>query len=283
MIYVQQTIEEFTYSNIPALTAIYNKTTEYGVGDEVRVGIYIYNSVATINTNHYPPDNQGAYWYKWGPSNAYSMLDLLEETKTEWVADGIVEFDRGIKEVLGIGNFKATLIKVEYLDALNVVLDTEEYTFANTGDVVDVWTYGYAGFTDSTSQTVYTYMKRLGTKIRVTFSSDGLNTNCGYFVAGAAVSMGKTLNNVSFPDKRIGSRTVNTATFKTIVRKNELMRKATQAKLLVDEVMMFVIDEGENSLHNNMIILGKMTSVSSVGSNSGINDISWTIEQTILE
>ncbi|WBC28530.1 hypothetical protein TPMD03_56 [Thiohalocapsa phage LS06-2018-MD03] len=284
MIYVPQSITEFTYSNIPNLTDLWSESTSYAVGDLARVGNYLYKSTLSSNLNNKPLESLGVYWIEWDIANEYAMLDLLDETKTEWTGDGIVEFTRGSKDTLGIGNFTASLITIEYLDSLgNVIGDTDTYSYSNNGNVYDVWTYGYGGFTDSVSEAIYVPIRRVGVKIRVTFSKNGNATNCGFMVAGVAIDGGITLDKVSFPDKRVGSRSVSVADFTTSVPRNQLMRKTTEAKKLINDTMLFIIDNQDNSDHKNMIILGTMTKCSSVGEVLSNNYIQWQVEQTILE
>jgi len=377
MIFIPQQIEEFTYDNINSLVLLWDETTTYDVGDLARISGWQYKSTIADNLDKYPLDNLSKFWFdKWAPANDYAMLDLFADTKTEWDEDGIVEFRKGSKDSIGIGNFKATTITIEYLEALSgvvsgltiatsidlnstilegliyvdekrydfedtaklftasvdtyvdigddglpvytevangapeptltapneriakvvtdadnitlvtdlrtiidPVLDTDIFNFSNNGNVWDEWFYGYGGFTDSTTDTVYTPIRRLGTYIRITFSAGGENTYCGFLVSGTQTGMGCTLDKVSFPDKRIGSQKISVADFSTSVPKNELMRKIGDAKARIDEVLLFVIDESDNSMHNNMIILGKIIKVDGVGENLETNSIKWQIEQ----
>jgi len=184
-----------------------------------------------------------------------------------------------------MGNFKASKVTVDYLDSDDNILDSDVYTFTNNGSVWDEWTYGYGDFTDSVSKVVYTHIKRIGVNIRVTFegTDSSPNTYCGFLVAGLEVFMGDTLDKVSFPDKRIGKRTVSVATFNTILPKQELMRRMYDAKSNINEVMLFVIDERESSSHDNMVILGKITKCDGVGEKSPVNVISWQVEQNIIK
>lgn len=381
MIFIPQDITEFTYDNIKSLVKLYDSTVNYAVGALARVGSWQYKSTIENNLGKYPLDYLDKYWYdKWAPANDYAMLDLFADTKTEWTADGIIEFSRGSKDSIGIGNFNATTITVEYLDSLSgvvsgltiatsvdlnstiasgliyvdlvrfdfedtsklfiaskdtyvdidtdglpiytevangapaptltspnqriakvvtdvdnitsvedlrtiidPVLDTQIYTFSNNGEVWDEWTYGYGGFTDSVSETIYTPLLRKGVAIRVTFSSGGGSTYCGYLVAGVAFNMGKTIDKVSFPDKRIGTQKVSVANFTSSVLKTQLMRKISDAKTRINDNMLFVIDESESTSHNNMIILGKIIKVDGTGENLENNFISWQIEQNITQ
>ena len=94
--------------------------------------------------------------------------------------------------------------------------------------------------------------------------------------------MGDTLEQVTFPDKRIGNRTVSQADFSTIVKSHNLMQKIDEAKLLINEPMMFVIDNHKDSVHQNMVILGKINQCSGAANNFDLNQITWQIEQNIL-
>lgn len=286
MIYIQQEINEFTYSNIENTTPTYNPTSNYMLGDMVRVGNYEYKSLfgteGVPNKGNDPLNSLGISWFEYGSSNEYACLDPYPETKTIWEADGIVEFLRGAKNVLAIGNFTASNVKLEYLDYNNTVLETQEFTFSNNEGVYDEWTYGYGGFTSNTANTIYFQLKPIGSKIRITFSKNGNPTDCGFMTAGGANNCGYTLESVSFPDKRVGDRIIPTASFTTIVNNTRLMRTMNEAKKLINETVLFIIDEDLNSKHENMIFLGKIVKCDGVANNLDKNQINWQVEQNIL-
>lgn len=286
MIYIQQEITEFTYSNIVSTVPDYSPTTNYLVGDLARVGSYhyksLYGTVALPNVGKDPLQNRDTAWFEYEPSNTYACLDALEETKTTWTSDGIAEFTRGQKNTIGIGNFTATSVSIEYRDSEDNVIDSETYNFSSNEFVTDEWEYGYADFSSSEDAVVYRPLKITGTKVRVVFQNSGQPTDCGYLTAGKAVYMGDTLNQVSFPDKRIGERTVGVANFNTMVDDNQLTIKIKAAKKLINEIMLFIVDESENSRHGNMVFLGKINKVDGVAEVKTKNQISWEIEQNIL-
>ena len=283
MIYCNQGIGSFIDSNIVYLAEAYNQDVTYSIGDLVRVGKYQYKSTLDGNLGNNPLSTLGIYWIKWQSANDFAALDLFSESKTEWTGDGWVEFDRLSKDVIGIGNFKATQVLIKYYDDSHILLDTEEYNFSNNGNVYDEWSYGYAGFTDSTSRVIFKYLKRIGATIRIEFIDRGeANTYCGFLVSGRAVDMGDTLDNVSFPDKRIGSRTVNVANFSTTMDKSLILRRTSSAKSLVNEPMLFIIDPIESSKFDNLVIIGKINKVDAVFENMNKNNISWEIEQQII-
>lgn len=286
MIYIQQEITEFIYSNIVSTVPDYNDATPYLLGDIVRVGSYhyksLYGTVTLPNTGNDPLLNIDTAWFEYEPSNIYACLDSLEETKTTWSADGIAEFARGQKNTIGIGNFTANSVTIEYRDALDNILDSDTYTFSSNDFVTDEWEYGYAAFASSEDAVIYKPLKLLGTKIRVIFQNSGDATDCGFLIAGKAIYMGGTLDQVSFPDKRIGTRTVGVANFNTLVNDNYLTVKIKEAKKLINESMLFVVDESENSRHGNMVFLGKINKVDGTAQVGTKNQISWEIEQNIL-
>lgn len=286
MIYIKQAIDNFTYSNIVSTVAEYNPTANYLLNDLVRVGSYhyksLYGTVAVPNVGKHPLSNLDTAWFEYEVSNQYAMLDMFSETRTQWVSDGVVEFLRGNKDTLIIGNFTATIVKVEYLDSLSNVIDTLNYTYSKNIGRRSPWTYCYTTFTDSNNYLIYLPIIRKGLKIRVTFKNSGSATNCGYLQAGRAVFMGKTLEDVPFQNKKIGNRYARVADFQTSLDKVSLMGKADTASDLIDVPMAFIIDESENSSHQNMVILGKITKCDPLANNFENNKISWQIEKNIL-
>ena len=289
MIYVKQLIDEFTYSNIVETVSAWSPTTNYLVGQKARVGSYIYVStygtVTLPNINKPPLTNLGLSWIKLEnePSNTYACLDPYEETKTTWVADGILEFKRGAKDTLGIGNFTATQVKIEYRNDAGDILDEQTYTYSINTIVFEHISYTYAPVTTSTARVIYLPLKRKGTKIRVIFSRGGLSTDCGYIIAGIATNMGKTLNTIQINKTQIGSKIQKTYSFTTTTSKETLMLKSAEADTKIDTPMMFIVDETETSSHQNLVVIGTIQEDNPTAENATENQTSWQIKEIILE
>ena len=289
MIYIKQEIDNFTYSNIVSSVTEYSPTHNYLLGDLVRVGSYhyksLYGTVALPNVGKDPLSNLGTAWFLYEVSNQYAILDMYSETRTQWTGDGIVEFLRETKDTLVIGNFLADTVTVDYLDNLGNIItgETQIYNYyINTIGRNSPWTYYTARFVDSVNYVIYTPLKRLGYKIRVTFAKSGNPTNCGYLHAGRSIFMGRTLEDVSFQNKKIGNVYARVADFQTSVDKQYLMGKSDTAQRLLDTPLAFIIDDNENSYHQNLVILGKVTKCDPSANNFEKNRISWQIEQNIL-
>ncbi|NOQ31784.1 MAG: hypothetical protein GQ570_11740 [Helicobacteraceae bacterium] len=279
MILINQDIDSFLTSNAENIITEYSSLTTYLTAEEAREESRIYKSISDSNLDNYPPDNIDKFWMDWEASNEYAMLDLFEDTNTTFTANGIVTFSRDTKEVIAIGKFNANQITIEYLSDVDAVLDTETYDFPYLGARIDAYSYIYADFETSTSEALYKPLQRLGTKIRVTFLRSGLDNYCGFLVAGKSDDMGKTLDNVNFTNRIIGFNSRRVANFNTIVAKTSLIPTIDKGELYKDIPLLFVIDPSENSSHANMVTIAKITKCDGVGSNNGLNTISWELTQ----
>ena len=279
MVTIKQEVDVFLSSNATNIIAAYVPETIYSTDAEVRVESRIYKSISDANVGNYPPNYPYTKWMDWEASNEYAMLDLYESTVTNFTADGIVVFERGIKDSIAIGNFKASQITIEYLDDLDTVLDTETYNISSLGLRIDAYSYIYAEFDDTTGDIIYKPLQRLGTKIRVTFKRDGGDTYCGFLVAGIATDLGKTLDKVSFSNRDVGSESKREASFSTSVVKTSLMPTLDFGKTYKDIPMLFIIDPSENSSHQNMATIAKITSSKGVGEVMSENTINWVLTQ----
>jgi hypothetical protein len=282
VIRVEQEItdDDIVSNNAPDLVAEYDTEEDYAVGAFARVGNYIYISVASPNEGNEPLNSLGVFWTYWGVSNPHSMFDLYQDTITNFTADGIVTITRGIKNTLGIGNFLAQNIKIEYLDELGAVLLTEEYPVLRRY-VYDLYDLIYQPFIlDGTNyDTVFTPIKKTGVSIRVTFENNGSATKCGYMVMGERIDMGNTLVDVTFQQRKIGNDSLTVANFDTAVEQRMLMPISESAKRAGDRPMMFVIDERSESKFQNLLIIGKILKADPKANNYEKNVISWEIEQ----
>lgn len=279
MIAINQALDEFVSSNADNIIAEYDSLTTYGVAEKVREGSRIYQSISDANLGNLPSENIDKKWMDWEASNEYAMLDLFEETKTNFTADGIVKFERLSKEVVAIGNFNATTIKIEYLDDNDVVLETETYEFPHLGQRVDLYSYIYAAFVSKTQEVVYKPLKRLGTFIRISFLKSGNATECGYMISDRAINLGDTLDKVSFSSSRIRAKNKKKASFSTITQKENLNNILQFGRDYEDIPMLFIIDSDENSSHQKMATIARISTCDGIGENMQINTINWELTQ----
>ncbi len=279
MISVTQEIDNFLTTNATGTTAVYVPTTAYAANALVRELDRVYKSIGGGNLGNYPPNTKNKFWYDFVVSNEFAMLDMLDDTVTNFTANGIVTFTRGTKEVIAIGNFQATQVLVQYLDASDVLLDTDTYDFSSLGNRVNKFEYIYADFSTSQTQAIYKPLKRIGTKVKVTFSRGGLSTYCGMFVAGKATDLGQTLDKVNFVNRLIGFDKKRTASFQTTVKNNLFNLILDYGKTMQNVPLLFVIDPQSNSSHQNLVTIAKITDSSGTAETHEYNQISWELTQ----
>lgn len=282
MTIIPQNITQWEDSNIVHNAELFNPLTTYGVGDFARVDKYVYRSTLASNIGNNPLTSLGLYWIEWEPANDYAMLDLdSDKTVTTWTGDGWVKFRRGAATALGIGFFKANIVKIEYLDNDNTVLNTENYEFTNNAGVWDVWTYGYGGFNTSTNEVIFLPLRIIGTYIKVSFINTlGGSTYCGFFIAGVAEEFGTTIDGVRYTDKLVSNRSLKIASFSSYFPKTEMNRKYTTAQKYKDDYALVVIDDSTDSKFNFLTVLGKITKIEPTFEYTELNQIFWEVEQT---
>ena len=282
MTIIPQNITGWEDNNIVHNAELFNPLTTYGVGDFARVDKYVYRSTLANNEGNNPLTSLGLYWIEWEPANDYAMLDLdSDKTVTSWTGDGWVKFRRGAATALGIGFFKANIVKIEYLGNDNNILDTENYEFTNNVGVWDVWTYGYGGFNTSTNEVIFLPLRIIGTYIKVSFINTlGGSTYCGFFISGVAEEFGTTIDGVRYTDKLVSNRSLKIASFSSYFPKTEMNRKYTTAQKYKDDYALVVIDDSTDSKFNFLTVLGKITKIEPTFEYTELNQISWEVEQT---
>ena len=299
---LQQKITEFTYSNLTETYALWSASTTYAVGAKVRIGAYIYESVTANNLNNNPIATENARWLRVDVSNKYAMLDLRANTKGITVGgDTVVEFQQNFMDTLAIGNYEANKVKVEILDESGVVLWTYQTPESISSTVIDWWTWTYEPYAYEVNRGI---MIKLGvvsqtTTVRVTFKYIDIieRTACGYLVGGNSLNMGQTEYGVnfsfnSFATKEFdsdGNFTVKKSSIQDLVdfnttitlKEKSVPQTKREIKEFYDDVVVFIVDENENSIHENMLTLGTVQDASIVLNNGVLFNIAWSVLEVI--
>ena len=286
MIAIDNQITEFISTNAVNPTTEYNPATTYIVDDNARYENYVYKSVQDPNLGNLPTETLYKSWIEWDPANDYAMLDYFRETETEFPSDsdGVVIFERGYKEALLIAQFNSEEITIEYLDDTNTVIDandTETHDFGTIMTKYDIYTYITAPFTYDETQVLYRPIKRIGTRVRVTFKRAANSNTCGVFFAGSVTDFGTTLDKVNLSGVKYGKIEARKADFNTIIEKGELMQNLERSRVASNSILAFVIDPSETTAHNNIVIIGKLDVYSGTAENASKNTMSFSIEQNV--
>lgn len=307
MQYVQQSLTEFTDSNITETYAEYNPSTTY-VFEETsptsasicRYGSYYYRSVVDGNTGFSPVLYDNVKWVKWGVANSHAMLDVSSLTKTVLAGDDIqVTFDiTQTDDTVGIGNYEADTVFIELLDALNDTIWSYTVPTTLNNGVYDWYTWTYAAYEYETDKGIAVkFPPNTGTQMRITFNSyiDSTQTSCGFMVVGKAIDMGFTTDSVSwkfnsyalrktddFGTMTITKRSVqDVVDFTTVIDSSLFSTYKRKIKSVYNDIMLFIVDESETSEHENLITLGVIQDAHPILSNMDKTTITWSVIEAI--
>ena len=283
MQYVKQEIKEFVETNLQDIYDEWNPNTTYTVetnnnaltnASMVRFGAFYYRSVTENNKGYNPVQYENIKWVKHSVSNKFAMLDMSANSKSIIQnGDITVVFEQNYIELLGFGNYEAEYIEVELLDSdMTTVLWSKNTSNRINENVYDYWDYIYAPYFNESDHTETMVIPLLGTYIRVTFREQPFfeRASCGYLIGGSPVFMGNTLNGVTFGYNSFTSKEVTPfgnleiikrgvqalVDFETVIPSNYLPRMRRELKTVYDEIILFVLDERDNSPYENLMTLG---------------------------
>lgn len=295
MLYVNQNISSFTATNLTESVSAWSSATAYAVGNYALKGVYIYKCVSA-HTNKDPEEYNGIYWSKWDVSNKYAMLDLKAQTKSTYAGNMYVEFSNTSITSIGVGYFTADTVLVEVLRSGLVVWSHETETAVND-NVYDYWDYIYEDYTYSVDRSMYIPLQEMGDTVRVTFNAaSGLSqTSCGFLVGGIPNSIGETIGDVGFSFNSFATKEFDSfgsinivkrgvqdiVDFETAIPSEEVIFLKRQIRSVYDDIIMFVIDDRENSQYDNMVIRGVIQDASVLINEFDTAIMSFTILEVI--
>ena len=295
MQYVKQQITEFVSSNLTDIYDEWNPNTTYTVemdnnaltnASMVRFGAYYYRSAIENNKGFNPVEYENIKWVKHSVSNKFAMLDISANSKSVVEnGDMFVIFPQNNMEVLGFGNFEADTILVELLaeDMTTVVWSKEIISLVNL-NVYDYWDYIYEPYFIDTNHTLKMDIPILGKFVKVTFRQHLFynRSACGYIIGGTPIKMGKALMGVKFSYNSFATKEIGTlgsleikkgavqdiVDFETVISSNYLPRMRRELKKIYNEIVLFIVDERDNSNYENLMTLGVIQDASVLLENS---------------
>lgn len=306
MQYVKNEITAFLDTNLtdvyndwnPATTYSFESGTPTNTGT-VRYNSFYYRSLIDSNTNQNPETYDGIKWLKWAVSNKYAMLDLRAQTRSYYTGNMYATFAKSkTVDTIGVGYYDAETILVEVLDDIDAVLWSYETPSSIYDGIDSWWTWTYPSYTYAFDRSIMIKVPpSLGTKIKVTFnkSGDSTQTSCGFLVAGESVDMGCSLQTVnfrfnsyavkefdSFGTLTITKRAVqDTVDFETIIDRNSIMSAKRKIKSIYNDIIMFIVDEREDSEFENLITLGVIENAEPILTEFDKTTITWSVIEAI--
>ena len=283
MQYVKQELTEYVSTNLTDIYNDWSPTTTYilEVDDEnltnasiVRYGAYYYRSVTNNNLKFNPVEYENIKWVKYAVSNKFAMLDMSANSKSTIEGDNLtVTFLQNQASIIGIGNYEADHILIEILapDGITVLWSYQTPSTINA-NVYDYYDYIYEPYILNQDFTTKISLPILGRYIRMTFTAVSLtgNSACGYLIVGNPVDMGMSLMGVKFGYNSLTTKEISEfgnlvvdksfiqdiVDFETVVDSKYLPMMRKELKKVYDEIVLFIIDERDNSPYENLMTLG---------------------------
>lgn len=283
MVVVEQEITEYTSVNVIVEHPTWDIATTYNFDDIIFYEQYYYKCVTDNNTGLIPPDNSSS-WLLWEISNSYAQIDLRATTSTIWNADTATNpLDNALISIfpnlsynfVGLGGVLGSTVLIEVLDDLNNVIYTagDDIYFREDAD----W-YGYyfGTFNNDTEQGfIYNLPPTTGGSIRVTVSVDSSGTAAvDYMIAGYSQWVGDSLYGASLGFESNSTIEIDDFGITTITRREaaqkmdidcifpsqQIQQMKRLARSIIDKTVLFVGDESEDSVYENLLILGYIES-----------------------
>lgn len=308
MQYVKQELKEYVSTNLTDIYNDWSPTTTYilEVDDEnltnasiVRYGAYYYRSVTNNNLNFNPVEYENIKWVKYAVSNKFAMLDMSANSKS--IVEGgnlTVTFLQNQASIIGIGNYEADYILIEILapDGVTVLWSYQTPSTINA-NVYDYYEYIYEPYLLNQDFTTKISLPILGRYIRMTFTAVPLtgNSTCGYLIIGNPVDIGMSLMGVKFGYNSLTTKEISEfgnlvvaksfiqdiVDFETVVNSKYLPSMRKELKKVYDEIVLFIIDERDNSPYENLMTLGVIQDASVMLENNIETVMSFSIIEAI--
>lgn len=308
MQYVKQELKDFYSSNLTDLYDEWSPSKTYNVESDnenltnasmVRFGAFYYRSVTENNTNFNPLVYENIKWVRHSVSNKFAMLDMSANSKSvKENGDIVVTFLQNQASILGIGNYEADSVKVEILgfDG-STVLWTYDTPSTINSNVYDYWSYIYEPYELDQNFTTKVNLPITGLYIRVTFKMLPLThrSACGYLILGNPIDMGKSIMGVKFGYNSATTKEVTPfgnleikkgfiqelVDFETVISSNYLPKMRRELKKIYDEIILFIIDERDNSKYENVMTLGVIQDASVLLENNVESIMSFSILEAV--
>lgn len=308
MQYIKQELTEYTSTNLTDIYDDYDPDETYvlEVDDEnltnasiVRYGAYYYRSVTNSNKGYNPVEYENIKWVKYAVSNKFAMLDMSSNSKS--IVEGgnlTTTFLQNQASIIGIGNYEADNILIEILAADGVTVLWSYTTPSNiNANVYDYYNYIYEPYNLDQDFTTKVSLPIAGRFVRVTFNVLPLtgNSACGYLIVGNPVNMGYSLMGVKFGYNSLTTKQItdfgnleitkgfiqDVVDFETVISSTYLPRMRRELKKIYDEIVLFIVDERDNSPYESLMTLGVIQDASVLLENQVESIMSFSIIEAV--
>lgn len=293
---VKNDITSYLSINVPITETEWNSSSVYNYGDEARDGnyIYVYAGVSGTNTADSPANNALA-WVQSRPTNQYAMLDGKSSSQTIRTSPLIFEVTMRNYDTATLMNIEASDVLFEVVViATNEVIYSQSFSTNDQSNIVDFYSYCFADF----DLTNYVYNRSLplqgsDTKLRITVTKDsGGSVKVGRLCIGKSFYIGELTYGCSLGLESYSIKSTDEFGNETLLQRGAvelnnydvrcgtsalptLRRKAIELDAIP---VLFIGDESDNSVLENLLTFGYWQNFSLVATNPTYSNVSLTVK-----
>jgi hypothetical protein len=280
---VQNQISDYTSINVSTTETAWSSAASYSYGDEVRQGNYIYKYAGddATNTDENPEivwerdKNIYSVWVRIKATNYYSALDDKTLTQTINNDNIIIEIDNNRYDTVALLNIAAQSAKVELiLNSTQEVYQEFQADLSDRDQRVDAYSHYFTPISVKDRYFVDGIALIPNSTIRITVDNDGGVAAIGRLIVGRSTYVGETLypavlDQVTysrFETDIFGNtnleqgNTVKLQSYSVIVPTSKIPFLEQKRRELTAIPILFIGDESDDSLLDNMFAYGYFTS-----------------------
>jgi len=291
--------EDYKSINVLEDETEWNINDVYQYADERRDGHYIYKYAGDNDTNTelspsviYERDKEiYPIWVQIAPTNYYAMLDARTDSQTTQANDIVMTFDIQNQDTFSLLNLKAVSVTLSLYDnSLGAISYTNNVVTQDESSVIDFYSYCFNEFVYTDS--VYIDDIPLTQDGVLTVTIDGDSVGVGRLVIGKSIFIGDTDYGVSLGIESYSRRdidtfgnvnlkqrgSVNIDTYSIKVPTSKVIELRSTAKKYDAIPLLFIGDESEDTIVENLLNFGYWTSFNMVLPNPVNSTLSLSIK-----
>lgn len=276
-------------------TAWSGSPTVYSNGDEARDDHYIYKYAGIDGTNStLSPENEPTLWLKTRASNYYAMLGDKTSQQTTVSGDLEITIESENYDTLALLNMTGSQVDIEMRNSDNDIVFTESYSLNNNIDIVDAYSYYFSPFEFFTSY--YTQIPILpNSTIKITITASSGTSAIGRLVCGQSYQIGDSLYGTTFSLESysktefdefgtaniIPREAVYNSSYLVRIPSTNIPRLQRKRKSLDAIPILFIGDESEDSVYENLLSYGLWQGADMVLSAPTFSELNHTIKELL--
>lgn len=297
---LQNKISDYLSSNFAENETAWDSAATYNYADEVRDGHFIYKYAGTDGTNttdapsvDYAKLPTQRVWIKTRPTNYYAMLDGETQTQTNNADTIVIEISTVNYDAISLLGVVAQSVTLELRDDTTAeVYYTKTIDMFDYTGIVDFYSYCFDDIIFKPSLYADDIPLYSNGILKITIDNTGSTASCGRLVCGRTYYIGETGYGVNLGQESYSKKETDVFGNTTLVHSNSLNLDSYEVNVPTSSVpnirrkfkeldavaILFIMDENENSILENLLNFGYYQSFSILIPNAKISTASLQIK-----